>query len=154
MMVFNEMLSIRSFYLKWIVLVPSPYVFLQNHTESWIPFRSIAFMTMVTPLCPTALCEFGVLLGNVDILAPLLSMFFLMLYGFINLACALQTLLRTPNWRPRFKYYHWSLSFIGASLCVAVMFMSSWFYALIAIGLASIIYKYIEYRGLDISLSE
>ncbi|XP_057370739.1 solute carrier family 12 member 4-like isoform X1 [Daphnia carinata] len=96
-----------------------------------------------------AICQFGVLLGNVDILAPLLSMFFLMLYGFINLACALQTLLRTPNWRPRFKYYHWSLSFIGASLCVAVMFMSSWLYALIAIALATIIYKYIEYRGAE-----
>jgi hypothetical protein len=54
-----------------------------------------------------AICQFGVLLGNIDVLAPLLSMFFLMLYGFINLACALQTLLRTPNWRPRFKYYHW-----------------------------------------------
>ena len=46
-------------------------------------------------------------LGNVDEIAPLLSMFFLMCYGFVNLACALQTLLKTPNWRPRFKYYHW-----------------------------------------------
>ncbi len=45
--------------------------------------------------------------GNVDEIAPLLSMFFLMCYGFVNLACALQTLLRTPNWRPRFKFYHW-----------------------------------------------
>lgn len=33
--------------------------------------------------------------------------FFLMCYMFVNLACALQTLLRTPNWRPRFKFYHW-----------------------------------------------
>lgn len=33
--------------------------------------------------------------------------FFLMCYLFVNLACAVQTLLRTPNWRPRFKYYHW-----------------------------------------------
>ena len=47
--------------------------------------------------------------GNVDEIAPLLSMFFLMCYGFVNLACALQTLLKTPNWRPRFKYYHWSV---------------------------------------------
>lgn len=53
------------------------------------------------------ICQCGILLGNVDYLAPLLSMFFLMCYGFVNLACALQTLLRTPNWRPRFKYYHW-----------------------------------------------
>ena len=30
-----------------------------------------------------------------------------MCYMFVNLACAVQTLLRTPNWRPRFRYYHW-----------------------------------------------
>lgn len=38
--------------------------------------------------------------------APLCR-FFLMCYMFVNLACAVQTLLRTPNWRPRFRYYHW-----------------------------------------------
>ncbi|XP_046385480.1 solute carrier family 12 member 7 isoform X3 [Ischnura elegans] len=96
-----------------------------------------------------AICQCGILLGNVDYLAPLLSMFFLMCYGFVNLACALQTLLRTPNWRPRFKYYHWSLSFIGLTLCIAVMFMTSWYYALLAMGMAGCIYKYIEYRGAE-----
>ena len=85
--------------------------------------------------------------GNVDLLAPLLSMFFLMCYGFVNLACAVQTLLRTPNWRPRFKFYHWSLSLIGLTLCISVMFMTSWYFALIAMGLAIVVYKYIEYRG-------
>ncbi|KAK7863464.1 hypothetical protein R5R35_010501 [Gryllus longicercus] len=95
------------------------------------------------------ICQCGILLGNVDYLAPLLSMFFLMCYGFVNLACALQTLLRTPNWRPRFKYYHWSLSFIGLSLCIAVMFMTSWYYALLAMAMAGCIYKYIEYRGAE-----
>ncbi|KAG7310451.1 hypothetical protein JYU34_003233 [Plutella xylostella] len=95
------------------------------------------------------ICQCGILLGNVDILAPLLSMFFLMCYGFVNLACALQTLLKTPNWRPRFKYYHWSLSLIGLVLCISIMFMTSWFYALIAMGMAGLIYKYIEYRGAE-----
>ncbi|XP_031349660.1 solute carrier family 12 member 4 isoform X3 [Photinus pyralis] len=95
------------------------------------------------------ICQCGILLGNVDYLAPLLSMFFLMCYGFVNLACALQTLLRTPNWRPRFKYYHWSLSVIGLSLCIAVMFMTSWYYALVAMGMAGCIYKYIEYMGAE-----
>ena len=41
-----------------------------------------------------------------------------------------------------------SLSFIGLSLCIAVMFMTSWYYALLAMGMAGCIYKYIEYRGL------
>ncbi|XP_057338633.1 solute carrier family 12 member 4 isoform X3 [Microplitis mediator] len=100
-------------------------------------------------LLTIVICQCGILLGNVDYLAPLLSMFFLMCYGFVNLACALQTLLKTPNWRPRFKYYHWSLSFIGLSLCIAIMFMTSWYYALLAMGMAGLIYKYIEYRGAE-----
>ncbi|XP_073958246.1 solute carrier family 12 member kcc isoform X2 [Choristoneura fumiferana] len=100
-------------------------------------------------LLTMAICQCGILLGNVDILAPLLSMFFLMCYGFVNLACALQTLLKTPNWRPRFKYYHWSLSLAGLTLCISIMFMTSWFFALIAMGMAGLIYKYIEYRGAE-----
>ncbi|KAI9564397.1 hypothetical protein GHT06_008136 [Daphnia sinensis] len=141
---------------EWVILIGSFMATtgagLQNNLVPMLnPFSVLSASGEPTRalMLTLAICQFGVLLGNVDILAPLLSMFFLMLYGFINLACALQTLLRTPNWRPRFKYYHWSLSFIGASLCVAVMFMSSWIYALIAIVLASIIYKYIEYRGAE-----
>ncbi|XP_037715715.1 solute carrier family 12 member 6 isoform X2 [Drosophila subpulchrella] len=100
-------------------------------------------------LLTIVICQGGILLGNVDLLAPLLSMFFLMCYGFVNLACAVQTLLRTPNWRPRFKFYHWSLSLIGLTLCISVMIMTSWYFALIAMGMAIIIYKYIEYRGAE-----
>lgn len=99
---------------------------------------------LILTLC---ICECGVLLGNVDYLAPLLSMFFLMCYGFVNLACAVQTLLKTPNWRPRFRYYHWLLSLIALCLCITVMFMTSWYYALLAMGIAGCFYKYIEYRG-------
>lgn len=54
-----------------------------------------------------AICQLAVLIGNVDAVAPLLSMFFLMCYCFVNVACALLTLLKTPNWRPSFKFYHW-----------------------------------------------
>ncbi|RXG67811.1 Solute carrier family 12 member 6, partial [Armadillidium vulgare] len=50
------------------------------------------------------ICQIAILIGNLDYIAPILSMFFLMCYGFVNLACALQTLLRTPNWRPRFNF--------------------------------------------------
>nr|XP_055058222.1 solute carrier family 12 member 7 isoform X1 [Misgurnus anguillicaudatus] len=96
-----------------------------------------------------AICEFGILLGSLDVVAPILSMFFLMCYLFVNLACAVQTLLRTPNWRPRFKFYHWFLSFLGMSLSLSLMFVSSWYYALIVIVVSGFIYKYIEYRGAE-----
>uniref|UniRef100_A0A8C1S6R5 Solute carrier family 12 member 7b n=1 Tax=Cyprinus carpio TaxID=7962 RepID=A0A8C1S6R5_CYPCA len=100
-------------------------------------------------LLTAVICESGILIASLDAVAPILSMFFLMCYLFVNLACALQTLLRTPNWRPRFKYYHWALSFLGMSLCLALMFISSWYYALVAMLIAGCIYKYIEYRGAE-----
>uniref|UniRef100_A0A7N6AIR1 Solute carrier family 12 member 6 n=1 Tax=Anabas testudineus TaxID=64144 RepID=A0A7N6AIR1_ANATE len=95
------------------------------------------------------IAELGILIASLDMVAPILTMFFLMCYLFVNLACALQTLLRTPNWRPRFSYYHWSLSFLGMTFCLALMFISSWYYAIVAMVIASMIYKYIEYHGAE-----
>ncbi|KAG8521742.1 Solute carrier family 12 member 4 [Galemys pyrenaicus] len=100
-------------------------------------------------LLTALIAELGILIASLDMVAPILSMFFLMCYLFVNLACAVQTLLRTPNWRPRFKYYHWTLSFLGMSLCLALMFVSSWYYALVAMLIAGMIYKYIEYQGAE-----
>ncbi|CAN2389313.1 Solute carrier family 12 [Pristimantis euphronides] len=100
-------------------------------------------------LLTALIAELGILIASLDLVAPILSMFFLMCYLFVNLACAVQTLLRTPNWRPRFKYYHWALSFLGMSICLALMFISSWYYALVAMLIAGMIYKYIEYQGAE-----
>ncbi|KAG8563439.1 hypothetical protein GDO81_016077 [Engystomops pustulosus] len=100
-------------------------------------------------LLTALIAELGILIASLDMVAPILSMFFLMCYLFVNLACAVQTLLRTPNWRPRFKFYHWLLSFLGMSICLALMFISSWYYALVAMLIAGIIYKYIEYQGAE-----
>ena len=38
---------------------------------------------------------------------------------------------------------------MGLSLCITVMFMTSWYYALLAMLIAGIIYKYIEFRGAE-----
>lgn len=40
-----------------------------------------------------------------------------------------------------------TLSFLGMSLCLSLMFICSWYYALVAMLIAGLIYKYIEYRG-------
>ncbi|XP_022110096.1 solute carrier family 12 member 4-like isoform X1 [Acanthaster planci] len=100
-------------------------------------------------LLTAAISEIGIIIASLDSVAPIITMFFLMCYMFVNLACALQTLLKTPNWRPRYTYYHWSLSFLGVILCLGLMFISSWYYALAAILLAFVIYKYIEYQGAE-----
>ncbi|KAK6186052.1 hypothetical protein SNE40_008163 [Patella caerulea] len=110
-------------------------------TKRGEPFRALILTAVIS--------EIGILIASLDYVAPIITMFFLMCYGFVNMACALQTLLQTPNWRPRFRFYHWTLSLIGLSLCITLMFISSWYYALAAIALAFCIYKYIEYKGAE-----
>ncbi|KAJ8041993.1 Solute carrier family 12 member 6 [Holothuria leucospilota] len=123
--------------------------------DNLIPFLSIfargsATGEPTTALLLTAFISWiGILIASLDSVAPIITMFFLMCYMFVNLACALQTLLSTPNWRPRFQYYHWCLSFLGMLMCVALMFISSWYYALVAMALAAGIYKYIEFQGAE-----
>ncbi|XP_054153737.1 solute carrier family 12 member 5-like isoform X2 [Oppia nitens] len=95
------------------------------------------------------IAECAILIGNLDFIAPILTMFFLMCYMFLNLACTVQSLLRSPSWRPRFRYFHWTISLIGIFLCLLVMLLSSWIYTICAMALAAFIYKYIEYRGAE-----
>ena len=36
---------------------------------------------------------------------------------------------------------------MGMTICLALMFISSWYYAIVAMVIAGMIYKYIEYHG-------
>uniref|UniRef100_A0A9J2P2V1 Amino acid permease/ SLC12A domain-containing protein n=1 Tax=Ascaris lumbricoides TaxID=6252 RepID=A0A9J2P2V1_ASCLU len=95
----------------------------------------------------TVIAELAILLGAMDQIAAVVDFFFLMCYAFVNLICCLHSLLGAPNWRPRFKYYHWSLSLIGTSLCFFIMFSTHWDYAIVSSALCLIIYKYVEWKG-------
>lgn len=100
-------------------------------------------------LLTLAIAECAVLIGNLDFIAPILTLSLVMCYFFINLACALHTLLGSPNWRPRFRHYHWSISLLGCFLCLFVMIVSSLANFVLACLLAAGIYKYIEYSGAE-----
>ncbi|KHJ90197.1 amino acid permease [Oesophagostomum dentatum] len=103
-------------------------------------------------LLTTFIAELAILLGAVDKIAEVLDFFFLMCYAFVNLIAFLHSVLRAPNWRPRFKYFHWFLSLIGAFLCFFIMFASDWRLALIACGMTFAIYKYVEWKGFGRSI--
>ncbi len=64
----------------------------------------------------------GVMLGDLNLIAPILSMFFLTSYGLLNVSAGLEELLSPPSWRPKFRV-PWALSLIGAFACFATMFM-------------------------------
>jgi amino acid transporter len=64
----------------------------------------------------------GILAGSLNLIAPVLSMFFLTSYGFLNISAGLETLIGSPAWRPQFRTPWWA-SLLGAFGCFATMFM-------------------------------
>ncbi len=59
-------------------------------------------------------------LGGIDVIAPILTMFFLTSYGALNLAAGLEGLTQNPSWRPSFKT-PWTISIAGAAGCLVSM---------------------------------
>ncbi|KAI1708469.1 amino acid permease domain-containing protein [Ditylenchus destructor] len=95
----------------------------------------------------TIIAEMGILLGAMDSIAEVVDFFFLMCYAFVNIICFMHSVMGAPNWRPRFKYYHWSLSLLGTILCFFIMFSTHWDYAIVSLALCLLIYKYVEWKG-------
>ena len=48
-----------------------------------------------------AIASLGTLLGNIDRITPILTMFYLMMYGGINLCCFLLAWVDSPGFRPQ-----------------------------------------------------
>jgi len=67
------------------------------------------------------ICICCVVIGNLDLITPTITMFFLLCYAGVNLSCFLLDLLDAPSWRPRWKFHHWSLSLVGALLCIGMV---------------------------------
>ncbi|MBI1182140.1 MAG: amino acid permease [Alphaproteobacteria bacterium] len=67
--------------------------------------------------------EAAVLLGDLDAIAPIITMFFIVTYGTLNLACFYEAYSRNPSYRPRFKFTHWMISLVGAVGCGVVMLL-------------------------------
>ncbi|MEQ9439439.1 MAG: Na-K-Cl cotransporter [Cyclobacteriaceae bacterium] len=89
----------------------------------------------------------AVILGDLDLIAPILSMFFLTTYGVLNIAAGVERLLGSPSFRPSFRV-HWFFSLLGAIGCIAVMFLINPLATLIAIFFVAIIFVWLKRRGL------
>jgi len=81
--------------------------------------------------------------GDVNAVAQIISMFFMITYGSICLISFLQHFAADPSYRPSFKS-KWYISLIGAVLCIYLMFSMNAKYALVAVVLMSITYVIIS----------
>jgi len=84
-----------------------------------------------------------VLLGSVNAVAEIISMFFLVTYGSLCLISFLNHFGSSPSYRPSFRS-RWFMSLAGFLIAVWVMFKINAPYALVSLILMSIIYYYIK----------
>ena len=75
-----------------------------------------------------------VIIGDVDFIAQILSMFFMVTYGALCMVSFLEHFASNPSYRPTF-HSRWYLSLLGTVMCGLMMVQISALYALIAVVL-------------------
>lgn len=89
----------------------------------------------------------AVSLGELNLIAPILTMFFLASYFTVNLAAGLEGALGSPSFRPSFRV-HWSLSLVGAAGCLAIMVLINAMATVAAVVIIGGVYFWLERREL------
>jgi amino acid transporter len=91
--------------------------------------------------------ELSLILGNLDALAMLITMFFLITYGVINLVVFIQQSMKIISFRPAFKIPQF-VSLVGAAGCIFIMFLINALFSLVAVIIIISLYVWFARRGL------
>lgn len=89
----------------------------------------------------------AVLLGNLNAVAPVLTMFFLTTYGMINLVAGLEQLSGAPSFRPTMRVA-WPIALVAAVACFIVMFLINHIAGIIAVVAEFLIYSVLRRRSM------
>ncbi len=121
-------------------ILPKPLRFLGRGSGTADEPRIGTFFTLGLALTAVAL-------GDLDAIAPILTMFFLATYAVVNIVSAVERLLRSPSFRPTFRV-HWGLSLLGAAGCAAVMFLIDAPATAISAVIVLAVYLWLKRQGL------
>jgi amino acid transporter len=83
-------------------------------------------------------------LGNLNLIAPVVSMFFLISYGLLNYATFFEARSASPSFRPRFRWFDLRLSLLGFLACLGVMMAIDVAAGVVAVAVLFAIYQYIK----------
>jgi solute carrier family 12 sodium/potassium/chloride transporter 2 len=92
--------------------------------------------------------EVAIVFGNLDALASLITMFFLITYGMLNLVVFIQQSMRIISFRPTFKIPRF-VSLAGALGCLFMMFLINAVFSIIAMFTILALYVWLERKGLQ-----
>ncbi len=82
--------------------------------------------------------------GELNLIAPVVSMFFLISYGLLNYATYYEARSQSPSFRPRFRYFHKSLSLAGALACLGTMLAVDLTAGIVAVTVLFAIFQYLR----------
>ncbi|NWZ80479.1 S12A3 protein, partial [Poecile atricapillus] len=92
-----------------------------------------------------------ILIAELNAIAPIISNFFLCSYALINFSCFHASITNSPGWRPSFRYYSKWTALFGAAVSVVIMFLLTWWAALIAFGIVIFLLGYVLYKKPDVN---
>ncbi len=85
-----------------------------------------------------------VFMGRLDLIAGVVSMFFLISYGLLNYATYFEASAETPSFRPRFRWYSKKISLVGALICLGVMLAIDFKTGIAAVAILFAIFQYLK----------
>lgn len=94
-------------------------------------------------LVTSAIAIAFVILGNVDMVARIVSMFFMVTYGALCAISFLEHFAARPSYRPSFRS-KWYLSLLGAVMCLVLMLQMDLVFAVGSILLMGVLYSVIR----------
>nr|XP_004670793.1 solute carrier family 12 member 3 isoform X2 [Jaculus jaculus] len=92
-----------------------------------------------------------IIIAELNTIAPIISNFFLCSYALINFSCFHASVTNSPGWRPSFRYYSKWAALFGAVISVVIMFLLTWWAALIAIGVVLFLLLYVIYKKPEVN---
>ncbi|XP_032093137.1 solute carrier family 12 member 3-like isoform X1 [Thamnophis elegans] len=92
-----------------------------------------------------------ILIAELNTIAPIISNFFLCSYALINFSCFHATITNSPGWRPSFRYFSKWTALFGAIVSVVIMFLLTWWAALIVVGIIIVSLAYVTYKKPEVN---
>ena len=83
-------------------------------------------------------------LGQLNLVARVVSMFFLISYGLLNYATYYEAHAESPSFRPRFRWFNKYLSLLGCLICLGIILALDIQNGLIALAILLAIYHYLK----------
>lgn len=90
----------------------------------------------------------------INLMSRFVSLFFLFTYTIINLAAFVESHGANPSFRPRFRFFHWSVAVYGAVACAVSALLIDLWLSLAALVVIGGLYAWTRYRNLEMGYGD